>query len=108
MLARAADPRMVAVARAIAGVCYCVIAATAVVALAGWTFRVDVLKGAMPGSVPMNPLTALGFLVAVASLVILSRIEAGPGWRSRQFAQVLAIVVVFIGAQRLFAYFVGW
>src|SRR5882724_2670846 len=105
---RASNVRMVAAARGIAQVSMLAVAAAALVALIGWVTNVEALKTVLPGIIPMNPVTAIAFLLAVAGLWILCRIEAGPGWRSRQVAHLIAVIVILIGAQRLIAYLMHW
>ena len=48
----------------IARVCAFVAAAFGLLALAGWSFDVEPLRGIFPGLIPMNPMTALALLVA--------------------------------------------
>jgi PAS domain S-box-containing protein len=95
---------MVVVARGLALASIFSVGAGAVLALVGWVGNWEVLKAIVPGTVPMNPVTAIGFLVAVAALWLLCTIEPGPGWRTRQVAQILATVVMLVGVQRIVAY----
>src|SRR3954452_23738449 len=76
--------------------------------LAGWVLDREMLKAVLPGLVPMNPVTALGFLMAVGATLVLCNCEAGPGWRSRQIAHVLAMGVMLVGLQRIVAYAAHW
>src|SRR5438045_4148856 len=99
---------MMSAARTTAIASCVVVAGLCALALAGWWLDVPRLRAVVPHGVGMNPVTALALLGASASLAILSRIEAGPGWRSRQVAQVLAGVVLLLGLQRVLAYLVHW
>ena len=103
-----AGPRMLLVARTVTRACCVFAAGMAVMVLAGWVFDVQRLRSVLNGAVPMNPVTAIAFGLSAASLWLLCGIEAGPGWRSRALAQLLAAGVIAIGAQRLLAYFVGF
>src|SRR5258706_3879161 len=108
LLSRAQDPRMARVARWLARLSNLTVGVAAILALIGWVANLETLKSILPDLVPMNPVTALAFLFAVASLWILGGIEAGPGWRSRQVAHLLALVVLLIGLQRVVGYLMGW
>ena len=108
MSAPIVDPRQARVARIAARAACVTVAGVGVLVLAGWALDVEPLKRVLPGRVPMNPVTAIGFVFAAASLWILCGIEAGPGWRSRQFANVLALVVILLGGQRLLGYVTNW
>lgn len=50
--------------------------------LAGWEFDVEVLKRILPGLVAMNPITALTFILAGISLMLLLGMSQGGGARS--------------------------
>ena len=108
MLSRASDSRMVAVTRVQARVCCLLVAAVAVVVLIGWAGDWQALRTLPSGNVTMNPVTALAFVLAAVGLWILCGIEAGPGWRSRQIAHLIALIVILIGAQRLVSYLLHW
>ena len=67
-------------------------------ALAGWQFDEPHLKSILPGHVAMNPLTAIGFILAGLSLLL--RHEAvSPGARSTSVA--LAWAVALIGCMKI-------
>ena len=108
LLWRSSDPRMVRVARWIARLCALAVALMGALALMGWAGNWRALKSMIADGVPMNPVTAIGFIFCAFALLILCGIEAGPGWRSRQLAQLFTFVVVMIGAQRLLAYALNW
>jgi PAS domain S-box-containing protein len=107
-LSGASDPGMVVVTRGLALASVLTVGAGSLVALVGWVGNWEVLKAIVPGTVPMNPVTALAFLLAVGALWLLCTIEAGPGWRTRQVAQILATVVMLVGVQRIVAYLAHW
>lgn len=76
-----------------------------VLVLTGWLFDVESLKYAGPMPVPMNPVTALCFVLSGASLWCLQRsassVRKRVGWS-------FAGVVVLIGGLKLLALFTGW
>src|SRR5205814_302173 len=110
MLSRASDPRMVRVTQVLARFCALLVAAVALLTLIGWEISSPTLKtlSASPDHVAMNPLTAVTFILLAGGLWILCGVEAGPAWRSRQFAHLIALIVGFIGVQRLLNYKLGW
>lgn len=63
--------------------------------LAGWQWNVDVLKRLLPGLIAMNPVTAIGFMLAGAALWLQRRPTGGP---RRGSARWLAGGVLAIGA----------
>jgi CheY-like chemotaxis protein len=78
-------------------------------ALVGWQLDVDALKSVLPGRVAMNPLTALSFLLAAASLWLLEAESAGSHprmWMSRA-AWIGAGSVVAIGVVTILGYTLG-
>src|SRR5438477_10883683 len=99
---------MVRVARWTARFCAMAVALVGALALMGWAGNRPMLKGMIIDGVAMNPVTAIGFIFCALALLVLCGIEAGPGWRSRQLAQLFTFVVVMIGAQRLIAYALNW
>ena len=82
--------------------------AMAVIALLGWLFDIETFRNILPGRVPMNPLSAIAFVLGAISLWVTVSKPPGRGWSVRPLAQGLAIAVIFIGAQRELAYAVGW
>jgi len=78
-------------------------------ALVGWQLDVDALKSVLPGRVAMNPLTALGFLLAAASLWLLEAESAGshPRMWMRRAAWIGAGSVVAIGVVTILGYTLG-
>lgn len=103
-----AGPHMLAITRWVTRISCAVISLLAGLVLLGWIADVSKLRSVIPDAVPMNPVTALTFLMAATSLWLLAGIEAGPHWRTRSIAQALAIVVIAVGTQRLIAYTIGW
>ena len=77
-------------------------------ALVGWQLDVDALKSVLPGRVAMNPFTALGFLLAAASLWLLEAERAGSRrpWM-RRAAWVAAGAVAAIGIVTILGYVMG-
>jgi len=77
-------------------------------ALVGWQLDVDALKSVLPGRVAMNPFTALGFLLAAASLWLLEAERAGSrrAWM-RRAAWIAAGAVAAIGIVTILGYVIG-
>jgi PAS domain S-box-containing protein len=74
--------------------------------LAGWLFDVPLLKSLLPGFIAMKANTALGFLLAGGSMLLLL---LSPASRARARAgQALALAVALIGALTLGEYVFGW
>ncbi|MEN3941916.1 ATP-binding protein [Prosthecobacter sp. SYSU 5D2] len=78
--------------------------ASALLVLTGWTFDIEVLKRILPGMVSMNPATAIAFMLAGLSLWLLVREQS---LKSQRVAQGLALLVLLLGALRLFGYILG-
>ncbi|MDB5320573.1 MAG: zraS 11 [Phycisphaerales bacterium] len=107
-MSAAADPRLAAIARSLARLASLFVASAALLALIGWAGNWEPLKSILPGLIPMNPLSALAFVMSAAALWILCGIEAGPGWRARQFTNVIALAILFVGLQRLVCDLMKW
>jgi signal transduction histidine kinase/CheY-like chemotaxis protein len=75
-------------------------------ALAGWLLDQPVLKGVMPGLVAMNPMTAMCFILAGASLLLLHR-EPEHQNHSR-IGKICGCVVAFVGFVKLGGILLGW
>jgi PAS domain S-box-containing protein len=108
MLSRVADPRMVMTARVIARAAAVTVVGVALLVIFGWAGDFEALRSIVPGRVSMNPVTAIGFVLAASALWVLCGIEEGPGWRSRQVAHLLGLLVLLVGLQRLIGYVTGW
>jgi signal transduction histidine kinase len=80
--------------------------AVAVLVLIGWATWVTPLMSVMSGLVPMNPLTAICFLLAGGDLWIRGRRRARP-WVCR-LGLAFAVAVTLVGALRLLGYALGW
>jgi PAS domain S-box-containing protein len=79
------------------------ILAVGILVLAGWTWNIDFFKRPVPHLTAMNPLTALNFLMAAASFLLLSPNYSSspfPAKRS-QIGNVLAGLVLLIGLLRM-------
>lgn len=73
--------------------------------LLGWSFDIAILKSVLPGTVTMKANTAVGFLLASASLwLALSDLTDR---RIRSLKQACAVVVTLIGLLTLFQYLSG-
>ncbi|MBA2269066.1 MAG: PAS domain S-box protein [Chthoniobacterales bacterium] len=67
--------------------------------LVGWTFDVEILKSLLPGFLAMNPVTALAFILAGASLWLLSAEGGDP--RLVRLARGLALIVALVGLLKI-------
>jgi PAS domain S-box-containing protein len=76
------------------------------VALTGWLLHIEALQCIIPGSAPMKPNMAVGFLLCAAALALLSfREMAKP---IRVCALSVAVVVIGLTAATLGEQFSGW
>ena len=76
-----------------------------VLALIGWAIENDRLRAFVPGLPVINPVSALCFILASVSLVLLLPVGASP---VRRFCgQLFAALVLLIGAAKLFAFVRG-
>lgn len=73
--------------------------------LTGWIAGIEPLKRVFPGLVSMNPLTAIAFILAGASLWLQGEDRSQ---KKRSLAQTLAALVITIGALRLLGYLLDW
>jgi PAS domain S-box-containing protein len=84
----------------------CAVAAgIAALTLVGWQFDLPALRSPIPGTVAMNPLTAVAFLLASASLWLILRTE--PGTTTPNLAKLCAAIVAAIGATKLLSVLTG-
>ncbi len=79
-----------------------------VLVLCGWAWDQDALKRILPGFVAMNPLTAVGFALAGAALILLRprgrALARDAAWWG---AQLMAVLVMAIGGVKLIEYGTG-
>jgi len=80
-------------------------AAIGAFAFIGWIFQIDLLKTMLAGAVAMNPVTAVGLILAGASLTLslVARDRGNKNSRARPafLARACGLVVAFIGLMRL-------
>src|SRR5690349_24653065 len=104
------DPRWINRFRRFARAAELITMAVGALDLLGWALGLPLLKFALAGQTTMKPLTALGLLLAGASLWLLpdptDGQPAGPVWR-RRLAQIAAGVVALVGAAVLPEYWLG-
>ena len=103
------DSRRVAALRSLSRALLRLVVLIGGLALVGWALHIDALKSGLPGRVAMNPLTALGFLLAAASLWLLEAEREGSErrpWRWRA-ARIGAAGVAAIGIATLLGYVLG-
>jgi two-component system, sensor histidine kinase and response regulator len=74
--------------------------------LVGWTLDVGVLERVLPGLVAMNPVSAVGFVLAGVSAWLLQ--EERAGGRVRWIARGCALVVAVVGLLGLLQVLIGW
>ncbi len=89
--------------RSVATVCAGFVALVAALVLFGWVGDVDLLKRMIPGVVAMNPMTAVAFLFAAASLWGVARYPAAVGLSAKRVLGGGALLVAAIGGVRLAA-----
>jgi len=77
------------------------------IVLLGWSLGNEVLKRILPGLVAMNPITALGFIMAGVSLLCYWLAEAKPA-HQWEYGRALADALVVIGTLKLSEYIFGW
>jgi hypothetical protein len=75
--------------------------------LLGWQLEVSVLTSILPGRVAMNPLTALGFMLAAVALWLSSLPASIRDSEFSRVARVAAALVALIGAVTLAGYAIG-
>jgi PAS domain S-box-containing protein len=76
------------------------ILAVGLLALAGWTWNIDFFKRPIPHLTAMNPMTALNFLFAAISFLLLSGDRPLYG-KGRMIGKILAGLVLIVGLLRL-------
>jgi signal transduction histidine kinase/CheY-like chemotaxis protein len=100
------DARRIAAVRRFSRALSSLVALVGALVLIGWQLDVDLLKSVLPGRVAMNPLTALGLLLAAGSLRLLEEDPARSA-RVRRAAQVAAGGVLLIGIVTVIGYVLG-
>ncbi|MGH7365076.1 MAG: response regulator [Candidatus Rokuibacteriota bacterium] len=106
--AAAVDPRRRSSLRSLSRAASLFVVVVGCVVLVGWGLDIAALTSMLPGHVAMNPMTALGFLLAAASLWVQGIPRQTPRKRwLRQAAGVSAGLVVAIGVVTLIGYVVG-
>src|SRR5689334_2451661 len=76
-----------------------IVMAFAAIALVGWTLDIQSLRSVIPGLTPMNPATAIAFLLCGIALSTVGH-KTLSGWRGERW---LAVAILCIGAARLVA-----
>ena len=71
----------------------------AALVLAGWQWDIDILKRPIPQLVAMNPISALCFILAGVSFLLLKSIHPSP--KKSMLAYVLASLVLFVGTIKI-------
>src|SRR5262249_42649665 len=97
------DPRRIAAARSVSRVMCWIVALLGALALVGWALDMEALKSVLRDRVAMNPLTALGFLLAAGALWLLQE-GAVRRVSSVRAARIAACVVLTIGVVTAFGY----
>ncbi|HJQ30043.1 MAG TPA: response regulator [Rubrobacter sp.] len=103
---RASIPRLVSFLKRFSRASSIVAVLVAGVVLAGWKLDIGALKRVLPGLVAMNPVTAIGFILAGISLWLLQLELADRRWT--RIARACALVVALIGLLKLLQVFFGW
>ncbi len=75
-------------------------------ALLGWIFDIPALQSVFLGALTMKANTAVGFVLAGASLWLA--VSDLAGWRIRRLKQACAVAVALIGLLTLSQYLFGW
>jgi two-component system cell cycle sensor histidine kinase/response regulator CckA len=77
------------------------------IVLLGWSVGSEMLMRILPGLVAMNPVTALGFILAGGSLACYWLAETKPA-RQREYGRAMGGVLIVIGVFKLMGYIMGW
>jgi signal transduction histidine kinase/DNA-binding response OmpR family regulator len=84
------------------------VASLGALVLVGWALDLPSLKNMLPGRVPTNPATALGFIVAGTSLWMQQPARSDASRPRRRAAQVSAGLVAMLGLVTLIGYAIGY
>src|SRR5579862_1510507 len=76
--------------------------ALGVLVLVGWQWQLSALLSVLPGEITMKPNTAIGFLCAGLSLILLTSTSGSE--RSRRAAAVPSVIVMALGLCTLIEY----
>ena len=105
-MTRAATGLPAAVARAVTAAACALGVAVPVTVLLGWVLRIDRLKHLISTPTPMNPTTAVGFLLCAFTLWGRRRPE--PGRLPRGLTSLSALLAIAIGALLILGYLGDW
>jgi PAS domain S-box-containing protein len=84
-------------------------AAVGLLGLAGWMFRIPILKSVIPGQVVIKPNTAVCFMLIGLSLWLMRKVDDLPVPRARKRGgQLLAALTAAVGLLSLTEHLVGW
>ncbi len=70
----------------------------ALLVLTGWQFSIQVLKTLLPGITPMNPVTAITFILCGAWLILFVRLN-------HSFRDIIAVIITLVGLIHFVTYF---
>jgi PAS domain S-box-containing protein len=103
------DPEVVSGLRRFIAVTSVVSAAVGILGLAGWTFRLPVLKSVIPGQVVIKPNTAVCLVLLGVSLWLMRTVDDRPAPRARKVGgQLLAALAAAVGLVSLTEHVMGW
>ena len=105
-MSESAHPRLSRAVAAVPTLAAAVVVACTTLVMIGWALDIEIFKSLLhPDRIPMNPTTALCFLLCGTALFLLRRDIRRD---AAQYAQLCAGLAVIIGFFRLFAYAQGW
>src|SRR5215471_732001 len=109
MPSRGANPRLVATLETLSRRSSVFVLLIGFVVLIGWALHIEILKAGLPGRVATNPMTALGLMLAAGALWIQHKAWRGSSGSkfTRRAIQVVALVIVAVGATILAGYVLG-
>ncbi len=104
-----ADPEVVRGLRRFIAFTSVASAAVGVLGLAGWMFRIPVLKSVIPGQVVIKPNTAVCLVSIGLSLWLMRKVDDRPVPRARKLGgQLLAALTAAVGLLSLTEHVIGW
>jgi signal transduction histidine kinase/CheY-like chemotaxis protein len=84
------------------------IAVVGLAVLLGWQFDIEMLRAGLPGRTPVNPATALGFLLAACALWMYHRVKGRPNSAPvRWLVMTAASLIIALSVITLTGYFIG-